>query len=61
MAKTKELIQELMKADPSGELEVVFLSPEDGWAYDADYAEKGHCNQGRVDEDNDDINCVIIK
>lgn len=56
--KTKELIAQLQKVDPEGELELV-ANTNDGYAYTVWSADKGICNEGIL-SDEGEVNCIVL-
>lgn len=60
MATTKELIDALLKADPSGTKEVI-IAINDGWGYSiTPYVKLADVNEGEIDYDSENPTCVII-
>ena len=56
--KTKDLIAQLQKEDPTGELELV-ANTNDGYAYNVWSAARGICNAGILSDDGD-VNCIVL-
>ena len=60
MATTKELIQALLQADPSGEKEVI-IATNDGWGYGiTPYIKLADVIKGEIYYDSENPTCVII-
>jgi hypothetical protein len=58
--RTKDLIKLLQEADPTGEQEIVVMT-NDGYAYNlSPSAELVNCSEGQVDEDNENVNCLML-
>jgi len=56
--KAKDLITQLQKLDPEGELELV-ANTNDGYAYTVWSADKGICNEGIL-SDEGEVNCIVL-
>lgn len=56
--KTKDLIAQLQKLDPEGELELV-ANTNDGYAYTVYSADRGNCDQGIL-SDEGEVNCIVL-
>ena len=60
MATTKELIDALIKTDPTGEKEVI-VAANDGWGYSiTQHIREADVNEGVIDYDSETPNCIII-
>lgn len=57
--KTKDLIKKLQTLDPKGNHDLVAKS-NDGYVYDIFGADLGTANEGIIEDDDSNPNCIIL-